>query len=42
VAEDIRVLNGVTDSLVRLSAGIEDPQDLLADLEQALTYAETG
>jgi cystathionine gamma-synthase/methionine-gamma-lyase len=27
---------GITDALVRLSAGIEDPADLLADLEQAL------
>jgi cystathionine beta-lyase/cystathionine gamma-synthase len=27
---------GITDSLIRLSVGIEDPSDLLADLEQAL------
>lgn len=27
---------GISDGLVRLSAGIEDPADLLADLEQAL------
>jgi cystathionine gamma-synthase len=27
---------GITDSLVRLSCGIEDVEDLLADLEQAL------
>lgn len=27
---------GLTDSLIRLSCGIEDPADLLADLEQAL------
>ena len=27
---------GITDSLVRLSCGIEDPDDLLRDLEQAL------
>jgi cystathionine beta-lyase/cystathionine gamma-synthase len=27
---------GLTDSLVRISAGIEDPQDLLEDLEHAL------
>jgi cystathionine beta-lyase/cystathionine gamma-synthase len=26
---------GLTDSLVRLSCGIEDPEDLIADLEQA-------
>jgi cystathionine beta-lyase/cystathionine gamma-synthase len=28
---------GVSDSLVRLSVGIEAPQDLIADLDQALT-----
>jgi cystathionine beta-lyase/cystathionine gamma-synthase len=27
---------GITDTLVRISAGIEDPEDLIADLEQAL------
>jgi len=27
---------GVTDSLIRLSVGIEDAEDLIADLEQAL------
>jgi len=27
---------GVTDSMIRISVGIEDPDDLIADLEQAL------
>jgi cystathionine gamma-synthase len=27
---------GITDSVIRLSVGIEDPVDLVADLEQAL------
>ena len=27
---------GITDDLIRLSVGIEDLEDLLADLEQAL------
>jgi cystathionine gamma-lyase len=27
---------GLTDSLVRLSCGIEDAEDLIGDLEQAL------
>lgn len=31
-----RAALGITDQLVRLSVGIEDPEDLLADLEQAL------
>jgi methionine-gamma-lyase len=31
-----RLQAGITDGLVRYSVGIEDPEDLLADLEQAL------
>ena len=31
-----RAAIGISDSLVRLSAGIEDGDDLIADLEQAL------
>ena len=31
-----RLLAGITDGLVRYSVGIEDPDDLLEDLEQAL------
>ncbi len=31
-----RVAIGITDGLVRLSVGVEDIEDLLADLEQAL------
>jgi len=27
---------GITDSVIRLSVGIEDPDDLVADLSQAL------
>jgi cystathionine gamma-synthase/methionine-gamma-lyase len=27
---------GISDGLVRLSVGIEDPEDIIADLEQAL------
>ncbi len=36
VPEDKRLAMGVTDGLVRLSVGIEDQQDLLDDLDQAL------
>ena len=36
VAEDIREHLGITDTLLRLSVGIEDADDLLADLTQAL------
>ena len=28
---------GITDDLVRLSVGIEEPEDIIADLEQALS-----
>ncbi|MCU8037023.1 trans-sulfuration enzyme family protein [Shewanella oncorhynchi] len=31
-----RLASGVNDNLIRLSIGVEDPQDLIADLEQAL------
>jgi len=31
-----REKTGVVDSLIRLSVGIEDKSDLIADLEQAL------
>jgi cystathionine beta-lyase/cystathionine gamma-synthase len=31
-----RIRNGITDGLIRMSVGIENLPDLLADLEQAL------
>lgn len=34
-----RLAMGITDGLVRLSVGLEDPEDLIEDLEQALTQA---
>ncbi|HKP68098.1 MAG TPA: PLP-dependent aspartate aminotransferase family protein [Pyrinomonadaceae bacterium] len=42
-----RVSAGITDGLVRLSVGLENPQDIIADLEQALqktcrASAQTG
>src|SRR5213593_3936019 len=39
VPPDMRRAMGLTDSLVRLSVGIEDMDDLIADLEQALAGA---
>jgi cystathionine beta-lyase/cystathionine gamma-synthase len=33
---------GVTEGMVRLSVGIEDAPDLIADLAQALAHAATG
>jgi cystathionine beta-lyase len=38
IPEQERLKIGVTDSLVRLSVGIEDIEDILADLEQALGF----
>jgi cystathionine gamma-synthase len=35
VPEEVRIANGITDSVLRLSAGIEDKADLIADLKQA-------
>ena len=37
-----RAAYGLTDRLLRLSVGIEDPNDLVADLERALTAAAQG
>jgi cystathionine gamma-synthase/methionine-gamma-lyase len=36
VAPEIRAALGIGDGLVRLSVGIEDPGDIIADLAQAL------
>ncbi len=36
IPKEIREPRGITDTLLRLSVGIEDSADLLADLEQAL------
>ena len=37
VPREIREAQGVTDGLIRLSVGIEDAEDLIADLDQALS-----
>lgn len=36
IPREERVKNGLVDSLIRLSIGVEDAEDLIADLEQAL------
>ncbi|HEV8284035.1 MAG TPA: cystathionine gamma-synthase [Chitinophagaceae bacterium] len=36
IPREERIKNGLTDSLIRLSVGIEDAEDLIEDLEQAL------
>jgi methionine-gamma-lyase len=36
VPPEARLRLGITESLVRLSIGVENPDDLIADIEQAL------
>jgi cystathionine beta-lyase/cystathionine gamma-synthase len=36
VSQQFRDAMGITDGRIRLSIGIEDKEDLIADLEQAL------
>lgn len=40
IPADIRKKVGITDGLIRLSTGIEDIEDILADLEQAIEKSE--
>jgi|SRR5271166_206383 len=40
IPKDVREARGVTDGLLRLSVGIEDARDLIADLEQAFAIAK--
>ncbi|WP_434362758.1 cystathionine gamma-synthase family protein [Parasalinivibrio latis] len=37
VLAERRAQIGITDSLIRISVGLEDPEDIIADLEQALS-----
>lgn len=39
IPREERIKSGVTDSLLRLSVGVEDEADLLEDLERALSFA---
>jgi methionine-gamma-lyase len=39
VPADDQLKMGITPALIRLSVGIEHPEDLIADLEQALERA---
>ena len=42
LSPDERRAIGVTDGLIRLSVGIEDPADVLVDLGQALAAAKAA
>jgi cystathionine gamma-lyase len=37
IPKEERIKNGLSDTLIRLSVGVEDVEDLIADLEQALS-----
>ena len=39
IPADVRAARGLPDDLVRISAGIEDAEDLIADLDQAMNKA---
>ncbi|GMA07295.1 cystathionine gamma-synthase [Tetragenococcus halophilus subsp. flandriensis] len=38
IPRETRIANGIKDELIRLSVGVEDPKDLLADLEQSFNH----
>jgi cystathionine gamma-synthase len=42
IPEEIRIAQGVCNRLLRFSVGIEDAQDIICDLEQALTKVKEG
>ena len=42
VEPDVRRKVGIADGLIRLSVGLEDPADLIEDLEQALARVRTS
>ena len=39
VSPELRKELGITDSLIRISVGVEDVEDLIKDLQQALLHA---
>ena len=41
VAPEVRERLGITDGLVRISVGIEDTDDIIGDLDQALSKVTT-
>jgi len=36
LSPDERAASGISDALIRLSVGLEDPDDLIHDIEQSL------
>ncbi|MNE84414.1 Cystathionine gamma-lyase [compost metagenome] len=42
IPREKRLQSGVADSLIRISCGIEEAEDLIKDLEQALVKAQVS
>lgn len=42
IPAEVRAARGLPDDLVRISAGIEDAADLVADLERAMALVRLG
>jgi len=42
ISPDLRAQMGVTEAMIRLSVGIENVEDLIADLEQSFSAAGAG
>ena len=42
IPADIRQKTGIVDELIRFSVGIEDVNDLIEDLRQAITASKRG
>ena len=40
VSEEARIDMGVVEGMLRINIGLEDPRDLIADLDQALTKVD--
>ena len=37
IPKEVREAAGITDGMIRMSVGLEDPDDIIADLDQALS-----
>lgn len=40
IEREMREAAGITDGLIRMAVGLEDPEDIIADIDQALKIAE--
>lgn len=38
IPREVREAAGITDGMIRMSVGLEDPDDIIADLDQALAH----